>query len=394
MLLCLSGCASFKRGISKFASFATGESKKEQITQAELQDDLLRFESQFNARIQNASLSLEGSENSDIRYRAAINRLIYSSNSLNIALGPSPESNLLDMVTFIELSHDVLKRHWIPMKFRESGQALDDAFFESKQQIWGIAEKVMTAGQKAQLENVISTWRSRHPEQINVETVRLSAFSTEAGAKAAGLDHSVGGLFASVQQSTEAVDSAKLFAERALYFAERLPFLLRLQARLGVQEIIQDTKFSFFNPSSNPQAQRGASLLKEIQHTVLLTKAMVGEINMAAKNLSTLAKQFASQTDAGTTQAPLKQLTSLLKELNQLLSSEGFQRNSSQMAAISKQLRREGDRIFAKLAWLIVGFIAFFWTMYFVAKLAYEYFHHRLVGRLESTSQNEQKRAA
>lgn len=82
---------------------------------------LRRFESQFNAQVQNADRDLESSSDAGVRYRAALNRLIYSTNSLGIATGPSPEANLLDMVAFIELSRDVLERYWIPKVFDTSG---------------------------------------------------------------------------------------------------------------------------------------------------------------------------------------------------------------------------------------------------------------------------------
>jgi hypothetical protein len=184
----LMSCAVPQRGVSQPTSFANDSkgTHKGVVTQAELQDDLLRFESQFNARIQSANQVLEASNDPKIRYRTALNRLIYSSNSLSIALGPSPESNLLDMVAFIELSQDALRKHWIPDLFGADGQPLGQAFTESKQQIWAVAGKVLSPTQKSVLQNVISTWRSKHPEQINIETVRLSAFSTEAGAKDAG----------------------------------------------------------------------------------------------------------------------------------------------------------------------------------------------------------------
>ncbi len=237
VILCAFGSAS-KSG-SRETSFAIRTGK---VTQAELQDDLLRFETQFNARIENASGPLEASPNARISDRAMVNRLNYSSNALNIALGPTPEVNLLDMVAFIELSRDVLEKHWIPKIFGAGGRPEEQAFSDSAQQIWAIAGKVMSPQQKAVLQKVISRWRQAHPKQISVETVRLSAFSGQGGADAADLDKDIGGLFASVQQSTQAVDAARLFAERALYYAERAPFLFRLQERIGADEILDDAQ--------------------------------------------------------------------------------------------------------------------------------------------------------
>lgn len=397
-VLGLTSCAILQRGGSQPTSFAKDGKgvHKGQVTQAELQDDILRFESQFNARIESANQALETSANPKIRYRAALNRLIYSSNSLNIALGPSPESNLLDMVTFIELSRDVLKEHWIPNVFGADGQHLDQAFTESRQQIWAIAEKVLDPQQRSMLQSVISAWRNKHPEQINVETVRLSAFSTEAGAKAGGLDQNVGGLFASVQQSTQTVDSARLFAERALYYSERAPFLFRLQARLGTREIMDDAGLSLAQlPSPLSHERTIRDLLKEFQQTLLVTRATLGEANLTVKSVSTLMGQLPDNPKAANSAtAAITQLTVLLKELNHLLSSAPYQKGVSQMAVIANQVDRESNRFLKRLAWLGAGLIAFFWTMFVISKLAYQYLLLKFFGSAKPESRDEQENKA
>ncbi len=374
LALALSCCAGAPSTGSKRTSFAKegGSTTRGQVTQAELQDDLLRFESQFNARIEGASQALEASDHSHIRYRAALNRLVYGSNSLNIVLGPSPESNLLDMVTFIELSRGVLEKHWIPDLFGTPGQPLEQAFAESSQQIWIIAEKVLDAHQRDLLKKVISTWRQKHPDQINVETVRLSAFSTEAGAKAAGLDQNVGGLFASLEQSTQAVDSARLFSERALYYAERAPFLFRLQVRLGAYEIVNDTGVSL---AQLP----GRGLLKEFRETFLAAQAALVDADATTQSVKALFEQMAENPKSGEiATVSLNQLTLMLKEWRKVLASSsnrnGNRNGPLQAAGIVGQVDQQSNQWLDKAAWLGFSLIAFFWVMYVFAKLACHYF--------------------
>jgi hypothetical protein len=365
LVLTLTSCAMLQREVSRPTSFADdGGASAGRVSQAELQDDLLRFESQFNARIESASQPLEASADPLVRYRAAMNRLIYSSNSLGVALGPSPESNLLDMVAFIQLSHAVLREYWIPTQFGTAGEPLDQAFTESEQQIWQIAGKVMTESQRVLLQKVISEWREKHSEQINVETVRLSAFSSEAGAKAAGLEQNVGGLFASVQQSTQAVDAARLFAERALYYAERAPFLFRLQARLGASEIFDDAGLNLSR----------LSVPKELQQTLLAARATLDDANSTLKSLTTLMKKLSDRPVATeSARAIVTQLADLLREWNRLLSSASGQKGMSQMAGVADQLNQQSNRFIEKLAWLGAALIAFFWMMYALSKLAIHY---------------------
>jgi hypothetical protein len=391
----LTGCTTPQSGVSKRTSFAKegGSVSKGRVSQAELQDDLLRFESQFNALIESASQALETSTNPKIRYRSALNRLIYGSNSLNIALGPIPEANLLDMITFIELSRDVLEKHWIPNVFGASGQPLEQAFLESSLQIWAISEKVLDTQQKNVLQSVIREWRSKHPNQINVETVRLSTFSKESAAKAAGLEQNVGGLFASLEQSTQSVDSMKLYSERVLYYAERAPFLFRLQTRLGANEIINDASLNLArlpNPLAQESTIRG--LLKEVRETLLIMRTTLGDANSTIQSVNSLTDQMSDNpqpTQLAT--AMVTQLTTLLKEWNHTLTSSAHQKGVSQAAAIANQVGQQSNGFLKKAAWLGFGLITFFWVMFLLSKIAYYYFLQKVTSGVRPESRNEHK---
>ena len=167
-----------------------------------------------------------------------------------------------------------------------------------------------------------------HPDQINVETVRLSDFSTQAGAKAAGLNEDIGGLFASVQQSTQAVDSARLFAERALYYAERVPFLLRLQGRLGADEIMDDARVNLSQISAPLKDKQALSeLMKEVRQTLLATQATLGAADSTTQSVNTLMDHLSKNPQTrSSVNTSLNELTSLLKEWNRILSSPNYQK--------------------------------------------------------------------
>jgi hypothetical protein len=203
----------------------------------------------------------------------------------------------------------------------------------------------------------------------------LSAFSSEAGAIAADLEQDVGGLFASVQQSTQVVDSARLFAERALYYAERAPFLFRLQARLGVNEILNDASLSLAQLSVPPgQESTLKDLMKELQQTLVITRATLGDANLTVKSVNALMNQLSDNPEAAdSAKATIAQLAILLKEWNQLLSSAANQKGISQMAGIASQMEMQSNRFLRRLAWLGAGLILFFWAMYVLSKLVYQF---------------------
>jgi hypothetical protein len=397
LILVLSGCANFKQSSASKTSFGGNQrgTPTRQVSEAELQDDLLRFESQFNAAIQDADRDLESSADAAIRYRAALNRLIYSTNSLGIATGPSPEANLLDMVTFIELSRDVLERYWIPKLFGPSGMKLDQAFRQSADNVWGIADKVLGPQQKQTLKTIIRNWHEKHPEQVNVETVRLSAFSYEKDL-APNEQSEIGGLFASVQQATEAADSARLFAERALYYAERAPTLLRLQTKLGTHEVMSEIGLSLGElPLSHDKKGAMTDLLRELQKTLRITQATLADANETVHSVSHLFEQQSARPDvAKLSKDTLTQLTTLLREWNQTVTSARYQNGISQMAGASSAFQQNSNRVLARAAKLGAGLIVLFWMMALFSMLAFRIILNSLQRREISTQQRRNDKAA
>jgi hypothetical protein len=371
------------------------DGKGRQVSEAELQDDLLRFESQFNASVQNANRNLESSSDPAVRYRAALNRLIYSTNSLGIATGPSPEANLLDMVTFIELSRDVLEQYWIPKMFGSGGSELDQAFRQSTNQVWGIADKVLGPQQKQTLKNIILNWRKKHPDQVNVETVRISAFSYEKDL-AANEQSEIGGLFASVQQATEAADSARLFAERALYYAERAPTLLRLQTKLGAHEVMDEIGLSLAElPLSRDKKGKLTELLRELQKTLHITQSTLVDAKDTVTSVSHLFEQQSARPDvARISTDTLTRLTTLLREWNQTVTSSRYQNGISQMAGVANGLEQNSNRLLNRAAKLGAGLIVLFWVMALLSMLTFRFVTNSLHRREASTLQNRNDKAA
>ena len=381
VILILNGCANFRPNEGHRTAFSGGgkSTSAGKVSEAELQDDLLRFESQFNASIQNANRTLESSSDTNIRYRAALNRLIYSTNSLGIATGPSPNVNLLDMVAFIELSRDVLEKYWIPNVFGHGGDELALTFRQSAGDIWRIADKVLAPEQKRVLQNYINRWRQKYPNQVNVETVRLSAFSFQAGLDSKEQEE-IGGLLQSVGQATEAADNARLFAERALYYAERAPTLLRLQAKLGTHEIMGEIGSSLStmqNPLEHRQDING--LLREVQKTLSITQTAFANANTAANSLRSLFEQQASHPEAAKRSLDtLKEVTTLLQEWNQAIGP-------------TRSLEQGGNRFLTKIAWIGAILIVFFWLMALLSKLAFAFLSDRFRRRNEVKHPDQHK---
>jgi hypothetical protein len=207
---------------------------------AELQQDIQRFSTELTARVLGALAPLQRSSQSEVRDSAMRQLLVYAASALDIATEPQPEVGLLDMIVFVTLSRRTVDTYWVPKVFGEKGGELLQAMAQSEAEVWQLGDKVLDKNQREDLEAVIRDWQKRNPDQLRVEGVRFSTFSKETGKLAAEQAKRTRGLLSSLKSATASADQAVLLGERALFLAQREPFLLRLQARLGVQEIVGD----------------------------------------------------------------------------------------------------------------------------------------------------------
>lgn len=212
---------------------AAGKSR----TGIELQDDLMRFEGRFSARLASAFEPLIESENPILSVRAAQDQLSFMSSALDIAVGSSPEVDLLDMVTLVALGREAMGRRWKDDVYGPATRHVADAFRTSFEDISAIARTVISEDVEAQLGRVIREWLAENPRLEDVATVRLSAYAENRSAKNA---RSAAGLFSVVRGAAQAADTAILLGERALYATQRMPVLVRMHARIASKALFAD----------------------------------------------------------------------------------------------------------------------------------------------------------
>jgi hypothetical protein len=209
-------------------------------SELELQQEIERFTTRFAERVMQAASALEHSSHPGERDEVLRRKLLYVSSATEIATGPFPDVNLLDMMVFIHLSRSVLEKHWIPDRYGDKGGDLAEVFARSEEEITEIASQTLSAAHRGRLAEIVDAWLAENPNQYRVEGIRLADFSTTAGSAAAERAAQSKGLLGSVRTATQTASQALLLSERALFLTHRLPFLWRLQARLGAREIVAD----------------------------------------------------------------------------------------------------------------------------------------------------------
>jgi hypothetical protein len=305
-------------------------------------------------------------------------RLTYISSALDISLGPSPEANLLDMIAFIELSRSALERYWIPKVFGQRGLPLKKAFDVCAEEIWNIASKVLNPHQRKVLESIIQRWIRENPNQIFVEGVRLSQFSYTAGAKAK--QNEVGGILASVGRATVAADEAILLGQRALYYAQRAPFLMRLQAQASVQELTEEIGQLSAEPAPFHQTTGNLnSVLLNSQSLLKITQFTLDQLRNFHQEIGSPKAQDLMQA--------VNQMNHAITQLSQLLTSPQFQNDLRSFGTGTAQLETLSNRMFIKIGILIAFLMTFAGLVIVTSKIAYD----RVNFRYRSSHQNKEK---
>jgi hypothetical protein len=214
-----------------------------------LQTDLLRLEGRMSTRLEHAFHDLEASTDTRLRHAAMARRLAYATAMLDITVAPNPELNLFDTISFLEISRSALNRYWIPEVFGAKGKEITVAFEASLAEAWKIAHTVISAKQRGELSSIISAWIESHPDTRIVDTLRFSRFPDLTSAEVPSSDARwFRSLIQHANRALTTADETRLLAERAFYYVQRAPFLMRLQARVASHELILEGYRSIREP--------------------------------------------------------------------------------------------------------------------------------------------------
>jgi hypothetical protein len=217
-----------------------------------LQTEVLRFADSFSGETSVAMDQYASQVNTpEGRIEALQWKVRLNSSALNIATGPNPAANLVDLVTLATLTRAAVEER-APQALPPG--ALDPWLNTSRVQetnAWNLAAVFLAANLRHQLRAAIEQWRAENPTGSGLLFERPQVMASairEAGQKQnqpgsvfslVGLDP-VSGLDPAVREVTR----TRLFAERALYAAERMPFLLRWQAELLSDQVLSQNQVS------------------------------------------------------------------------------------------------------------------------------------------------------
>lgn len=219
------------------------------ITQGELMQMTTGYADRYMTYLVSAIEKIERN-NPNLEQRRLANRikLVQVSALYDIATNADPFTQLVDMTLVVSLQ----ARKWIDDDVAEKwfgarGRYLVAASRQAREDIWRIAARVMRPSQLEQLDTMILDWHRRHPDIELVSYVRFDDFAASRSKSIVAEVAEGGGFLAPIGEATKAVDEVRAVAERALYLAKRMPYMIGWQVRDTVSDTLNGPELGRIN---------------------------------------------------------------------------------------------------------------------------------------------------
>jgi hypothetical protein len=383
-----------------------GHPDRRAVDPVEAQQTLLRFADEYSTRMIIGVEKLRRGTNILSPAETLHWKIAVVTETTSIVSGPNTVANLLDMTIFVAVTRMALETHWQPKTFGESALPMLESCRNSEAEIWRYVATVLTPEQQAELLQAIESWHQRNPLPESVLSARALGFSSRikpADAASATKPGSVFALFgvdplAGMDPAVREIAQTRLFAERTLYVTQKMPMLLRWQAELlslkamempEVRQLVTNSTDvaasveRFAAVAENLPAQVSAEreeilkalesqekkltpLVNEVRQTLaagsqmsvslnstlttfdgLMARFGVGETNQAGA-ANTSAEPFRIQDyrqTAAQLEATARQLTELLRTLDQTLGSSNLLQLSAKVGPVIQQAKTGGKTI-------------------------------------------------
>ena len=172
-----------------------------------------------------------------------------STAAITIASGSNPRANLLDFLALTTVTRTVLEEVWIKATNGPAFQPWLEASLALETNAWSLADGVFTPEQQKEMRTAIRQWWEANPGVRTGFFVRPQEFSslirkTHEKTDRPGSVFSFVGLdpTAGLDPAVREVTLTRLFAERAMFVMQRMPFILRWQTELLTDELLGEAQ--------------------------------------------------------------------------------------------------------------------------------------------------------
>jgi len=307
-LLCWTGCRIVRQTTSvpekTMAVFFPG-GKSDQPEPGELQHILMQFADGYNADTVVSVDELTGVPGSPFtQQRALVFKIASVGGALSIASGQNPYANLLDMVSVVTLNRMVLEEHWA----KGTNGVLFEPWLHRAQSletnVWSIAGNVLSSDQQTELHHSIEKFYGAHPDLASLtfrprEAAQAMHRTVSKKGESAGLfDLAALNPFASLEPAVREVTESRLFAERAMYLLQRMPWILRWQTELTLLNATDQPHFEQALKDATSLAESADRASRAAEAISQVAEELPGQVSAERKAIVDALEQQESQLNA------------------------------------------------------------------------------------------------
>ncbi len=308
------------------AAMSLSDARQVQAQVMDFADEMTLRLAEAIDEIENKATSFEG--------RTIAHRLKYTvaHGATIIASAQNPRIALVDMYVMVSLQRALIERKIAPEHYGDEANRLKSIFESSEKEIRKLTENALTVEQMAEIDRLIALWLENNPDRIYASYVRFSEFSgarlvttgqTEKG-KASNV---LGFLFidplAGLDPTTREIEQARLFAERAFFYMQRVPMLISWQAEL-----------LYIDTVGEPETR---TLLAN-------TESLTRSVEQITEEISGLREQF-PEIVSSEREAILEEVSVMVNEQRQLAIEQALVGLSAEREALIEQLEAEEEKL-------------------------------------------------
>jgi hypothetical protein len=400
---------------------------KEELSIEELQSHLMGFADDFSLAMMHSATMLEAvAQTPEERSRIRQWKLSHINAAMVLAAGPNPPINLVDLAGMATLGRQAFEHDWVPV-FGERANQMVEVHKRYEKEIWELVERILKPEPLQQLREIIAEWVETHPEKRFGAFVGLSDYAKARYQSPERVRTQSGGnlltLFsidpmAKLDPAMRQLEQTRYFAERSMFYAQRLPSIVRLQMELllsefgaapEVQRALKNVNefrevAQHFNQIMERLPERVGSEQRKVMDdlfgrkelkdklgdfaiTFTAAKSMAESVEQASRSIATLTAQFGKTNEnrrpfdvmdyavaAEKIDQTAGHLASTLDSLDRVVRSPGWAERVSDVSAVMGRTEEASQRLIDRafrLGLLLVGAVLAAALIYrFVARYA------------------------
>lgn len=278
---------------------------------SQVQAQVMDFADELTLRLAETLDAIETGSQS-IEARTIAHRLKYTvaHGATIIAAAQNPRIALVDMYVMIRIQRDLLERNIVPKHFPKEGERLLDLFKKSDAEIRRLAERALTPENLAIIDEIIAKWLVQNPDRVYGGYVRLAEFSAarQVTTLQTGQGRSGGVLgfltidpLAGLDPTTREIEQARLLAERAFFYMQRMPTLISWQAEMLMMDTVSEPESREVLASVQSLTASVEQITRDVNELNTRFPTLISEERQAI--LESLDKSFDEQRERAIDQA-------------------------------------------------------------------------------------------